>query len=150
MTTFHPSAGLLAGKTAIITGTAMGLGKAMARVFVREGAKVLAADLDPGNAAALADSSEFGAHLERIGVIQGGRLQQVREGGDRQLSLQLAAFEARSVYKGWWLGSDQVQAGLVLHSKSLPALAIDKSQRDTANADIGHGEANRDPPAESI
>ena len=51
----HPGAGLLTGKTAIITGTAMGLGKAMARVFVREGAKVLAVDFDPSNAAALAD-----------------------------------------------------------------------------------------------
>lgn len=51
----HPGAGLLAGKSAIITGTAMGLGKAMARVFVREGAKVLGADFDPGNPAALAD-----------------------------------------------------------------------------------------------
>lgn len=51
----HPGAGLLAGKCAIITGTAMGLGKAMARVFVREGARVLAVDFDPGNAAALAD-----------------------------------------------------------------------------------------------
>jgi NAD(P)-dependent dehydrogenase (short-subunit alcohol dehydrogenase family) len=47
MTTIHPAAGLLAGKTAIITGAAMGLGKAMAQVFVREGAKVLAADVDP-------------------------------------------------------------------------------------------------------
>lgn len=46
MTTIHPSANLLAGKTAIITGAAMGLGKAMARVFVREGARVLAADFD--------------------------------------------------------------------------------------------------------
>lgn len=48
MTTIQPSANLLAGKTAIITGAAMGLGKAMARVFVREGARVLAADIDPG------------------------------------------------------------------------------------------------------
>lgn len=55
MTTGIPGAGLLAGKTAIITGTAMGLGKAMARVFVREGAKVLAADFDPSNAQSLAD-----------------------------------------------------------------------------------------------
>lgn len=50
-----PGAGLLAGKTAIITGTAMGLGKAMAAVFVREGAKVLAVDLDENNAASLSD-----------------------------------------------------------------------------------------------
>jgi NAD(P)-dependent dehydrogenase (short-subunit alcohol dehydrogenase family) len=48
-------AGLLVGKTAIITGTAMGLGKAMARVFVREGARVLAVDFDPANAQSLAD-----------------------------------------------------------------------------------------------
>jgi NAD(P)-dependent dehydrogenase (short-subunit alcohol dehydrogenase family) len=48
--TTHSGVGLLAGKTAIITGTAMGLGKAMARVFVREGAKVLAVDFDPKNA----------------------------------------------------------------------------------------------------
>lgn len=35
---------LLAGKTAIITGAGRGLGKAMARVFAREGAQVLAVD----------------------------------------------------------------------------------------------------------
>ena len=55
MTSQIPGAGLLAGKTAIITGTAMGLGKAMARVFVREGAKVLAADIDGSNEQSLAD-----------------------------------------------------------------------------------------------
>lgn len=47
MATIHPPAYLLAGKVAIITGAAMGLGKGMARVFVREGARVLAADRDP-------------------------------------------------------------------------------------------------------
>ncbi len=59
MTSLSPGplagAGLLAGKTAIITGTAMGLGKAMAQVFVREGAKVLGVDFDPSNERALAE-----------------------------------------------------------------------------------------------
>lgn len=39
-----PGAGLLAGKSAIVTGAGTGIGRAIARVFVREGAKVLAAD----------------------------------------------------------------------------------------------------------
>jgi NAD(P)-dependent dehydrogenase (short-subunit alcohol dehydrogenase family) len=38
-------AGTLDGKVAVITGAGQGLGKAMARVFVREGAKVLAVDI---------------------------------------------------------------------------------------------------------
>jgi NAD(P)-dependent dehydrogenase (short-subunit alcohol dehydrogenase family) len=39
-----PPAGLLAGKSAVVTGAGTGIGRAIARVFVREGAKVLAAD----------------------------------------------------------------------------------------------------------
>jgi NAD(P)-dependent dehydrogenase (short-subunit alcohol dehydrogenase family) len=44
MTTIIPPAGLLEGKFAVITGAGTGLGRAVVRVFVREGAKVLAAD----------------------------------------------------------------------------------------------------------
>ncbi len=46
---------LLEGKVAIITGAGRGLGKAMTRVFVREGAKVLAVDFSGGEDAVAAE-----------------------------------------------------------------------------------------------
>jgi 3-oxoacyl-[acyl-carrier protein] reductase len=46
------TAGRLAGKAAIVTGAASGIGLASARRFVREGARVLFADLDGERAAA--------------------------------------------------------------------------------------------------
>jgi NAD(P)-dependent dehydrogenase (short-subunit alcohol dehydrogenase family) len=49
----------LAGKVAIITGGANGIGRAITQVFVEEGARVVIADLDDDAAAALAD--ELGA-----------------------------------------------------------------------------------------
>jgi len=60
-----PGAGLLAGKCAIVTGAAMGLGKAIAAMFVREGARVLAVDWDP---AIEAGATEMGAtpHLADV------------------------------------------------------------------------------------
>lgn len=39
-----PGAGLLTGKSTIVTGAGTGIGRAIARVFIREGAKVLAVD----------------------------------------------------------------------------------------------------------
>jgi NAD(P)-dependent dehydrogenase (short-subunit alcohol dehydrogenase family) len=50
------SGGRVAGKKALITGAAGGLGEAMARMLVREGAKVALTDIDEGRAQALADS----------------------------------------------------------------------------------------------
>jgi NAD(P)-dependent dehydrogenase (short-subunit alcohol dehydrogenase family) len=55
MTTDIPGAGLLAGKSAIVTGAGTGIGKAIARVFVREGAQVLAVDFNPGTLRAAAE-----------------------------------------------------------------------------------------------
>ncbi len=49
-----PAGGRLAGKKALITGAAGGLGEAMARMFVREGATVALSDLDGDRATALA------------------------------------------------------------------------------------------------
>ena len=54
-------AGRLDGKIAIVTGAATGIGAAPTRLFVAEGAKVLAVDIkDPGEslAAVLADNSD--------------------------------------------------------------------------------------------
>ncbi len=48
--------GRVAGKTALITGAAGGLGEAMAWMLAREGAKVALTDIDGGRAQALADA----------------------------------------------------------------------------------------------
>jgi len=56
----------LAGKIAIITGAAKGLGEADARMFVREGARVILTDVDRANgerlAAELGEMAEFRYH----------------------------------------------------------------------------------------
>ena len=58
--------GRLAGKIAIITGAAKGLGEADARMFVREGARVIMTDVDRENgarvAAELGEQAEFVYH----------------------------------------------------------------------------------------
>jgi NAD(P)-dependent dehydrogenase (short-subunit alcohol dehydrogenase family) len=63
-----PGVGLLAGKTAIVTGAGTGIGKAIARVFVREGAQVLAVDFNPETLRAAAeeiDTPSFQADISR-------------------------------------------------------------------------------------
>ncbi|MEN5170691.1 SDR family oxidoreductase [Brevundimonas pondensis] len=51
-----PRSGRVAGKAALITGAAGGLGQAMARMLAREGARVAVSDVDLTGARALADS----------------------------------------------------------------------------------------------
>jgi len=58
----------LAGKVAIITGAASGMGAATARIFVREGAKVVIADVMEHEGKQVADSLGAAARFEKLDV----------------------------------------------------------------------------------
>jgi NAD(P)-dependent dehydrogenase (short-subunit alcohol dehydrogenase family) len=66
MTSQIPGGGLLEGKCTIVTGAGTGIGKAIARVFVREGAKVLAVDFSSAEEALPAElgSSVIPCHAD--------------------------------------------------------------------------------------
>jgi len=56
----------LTGKTAFVTAAGQGIGRAVAEAFVREGATVIATDIDPGLLAAL--EADTGCAVERLDV----------------------------------------------------------------------------------
>jgi NAD(P)-dependent dehydrogenase (short-subunit alcohol dehydrogenase family) len=58
----------LAGKVAIITGAASGMGAATARMFAREGAKVVIADVMEHEGRQVADAIGTAAHFEKLDV----------------------------------------------------------------------------------
>ena len=58
----------LAGKTALITGAARGIGRAFAAAYIREGAKVAVADIDEGRARETAQDLGENARAVRIDV----------------------------------------------------------------------------------
>jgi NAD(P)-dependent dehydrogenase (short-subunit alcohol dehydrogenase family) len=58
----------LATKTAVVTGAAQGIGAAIARAFVAEGATVVLTDLRDAQGGALAASLGSGAHYEHLDV----------------------------------------------------------------------------------
>lgn len=62
-------AGRLAGKKAVITAAGQGIGRATAELFVREGAEVIATDLDPEKLAGLE-----GCHTEPLDVTDGAAI----------------------------------------------------------------------------
>ena len=72
----------LEGKTAIVTGAASGFGAGIARVFSREGASVLVADLNEEAAVAIAD--EIGGAAIRTDVSDGGQVKAMAEAALKQ------------------------------------------------------------------
>ena len=58
----------LAGKVAIVTGAASGMGAATARMFAREGAKVVIADVMEHEGKQVADAIGSAARFERLDV----------------------------------------------------------------------------------
>jgi 2-keto-3-deoxy-L-fuconate dehydrogenase len=63
----------LAGKTAFLTAAAQGIGRATALAFVREGAKVIATDVDEAGLASLA--RECGCTTRRLDVLDGAAIE---------------------------------------------------------------------------
>ena len=58
----------LAGKVAIVTGAASGMGAATARMFAREGAKVVIADVMEHEGRQIADGIGSAARFEKLDV----------------------------------------------------------------------------------
>jgi 2-keto-3-deoxy-L-fuconate dehydrogenase len=79
----------LAGKTAFLTAAAHGIGRATALAFAREGARVIATDVDEAGLAALA--RECGCMTRRLDVLDGAAIEAAaREAGAVQVLFNAA------------------------------------------------------------
>jgi len=67
--------GRLAGKTALITAAAQGIGRATAELFGREGARIVATDVNEVALNSLAALGASGIETQRLDVLQAGAIQ---------------------------------------------------------------------------
>ena len=92
----------LAGKVAIVTGAASGIGRAMVELFVSEGAKVLVADINEEQGAAVAAELGANAAFRRTDVSKQEQVQAavdfaVRRFGGLHVMCNNAGFPGRPV-----------------------------------------------------
>ena len=126
----------LAGKTAIVTGAASGIGLAIAQQFIREGARVVAEDIDPKIETQFADDENVAALVADVGkeesAIAAVDLAKSRFG---KVDI-LVNNAARIVYKpvvemtlaDWNSILDVTSTGVFLHSReALKAMIPNKS-----------------------
>src|SRR3954452_1073042 len=136
--------GLLDGKSAIITGSARGIGRATAELFVREGAKVLINDID-GDVAEQAASEidgetpTFAGDLTEPGVPDKLVETAISELGQVDIVVNNAGYTWDAVIHK--MSDEQFQAMLDIHTIAPFRIlrAIAPHWRDAAKSEKGEG-----------
>jgi len=136
--------GLLDGKAAIVTGSARGIGRATAELFVSEGAKVLINDLDPDVAQQTADeingeTAVFAGDLTKEGAAD----ELVKAATDAFGTVDIAINNAGYTWDGvaHKMSDEQFQAMLDIHT-IVPfrvARALAPAWREAAKAERNEG-----------
>ena len=136
--------GLLDGKSAIVTGSARGIGRATAELFVSEGARVLINDIDGDVAEQAASEIEgetavFAGDLTEEGVPDGLVKKALDEFGTVDVLVNNAGYTWDGVVHK--MTDEQFQAMLDIHTIVPFRLirAIAPSWREAAKAEMGEG-----------
>ena len=138
--------GLLAGKTALITGSGRGIGRAAAELFVREGASVLINDLDPDLVSEVEDDLA-GSAAGHAGDLTGpGECERLIDAANREFGrLDIVVNNAGYLWDGvvHKMSDEQFQAMLDIHTvvpfRIIRALAPE--WRRAAKAEAAAGES---------
>jgi 3-oxoacyl-[acyl-carrier protein] reductase len=137
--------GLLDGKAAIITGSARGIGRATAELFIREGAKVLINDIDADVADQAAgeirgDTAVFGGDLTKPGVCDDLVARAYDDFGQVDIVVNNAGYTWDGVVHK--MSDEQFQAMLDIHTivpfRMIRALAPHWREAAKAERNEGH------------